>query len=121
MNDFLKAATLDDFIATPLDGATAYQHKEYACGCVIFDNFPGANDPEALLEEIKESIVRATKPKTVTAEQVAEYLGVSKRRVFALADAGEIERLKHGAYDRASVEAYKLKRGDKKGGRYPSE
>ena len=56
-----------------------------------------------------------------TAEEVAEYLNISRGRVHQLANAGQIIKLKGRIYDRASVEAYKTKRGDKKGGRYPAE
>ena len=52
--------TLDDFIATKVDGGTMYRAKEYACGCVIFDNMPGKDDADTLLAEIKATIRRAT-------------------------------------------------------------
>ena len=55
----------------------------------------------------------------MTATEVAEYLGVSRGRVPNLAAAGQIARMKGSVYERASVEAYKLKRGDRKAGRYP--
>ncbi|MDR2672788.1 MAG: helix-turn-helix domain-containing protein [Coriobacteriales bacterium] len=53
-----------------------------------------------------------------TRQEVEELLGVSKPRVYHLRDAGFIDELKGGIYSRASVEAYKAKRGDKKGGPY---
>ena len=54
----------------------------------------------------------------LTREEVAEFLNVNPSRVYSLRDADLILMLKGGVYDRASVEAYKLKRGDRKGGRY---
>jgi len=57
----------------------------------------------------------------MTESEVAAYLGVSRGRVPQLARAGQITRLKGSVYDRASIEAYKLKRGNKKGGRYPKD
>ena len=64
------------------------------------------------------------KPKEIealymTPDEAAEYLGVTKSRVSKLVTAGQITKLKGSVYDRASVEAYKAKRGDKKAGRYP--
>jgi hypothetical protein len=53
--------------------------------------------------------------------EAAEYLGVSIRRLRAIDSAGHLEKLKGAVYSRASVEAYKEKRGDRKGGRYPKE
>ena len=55
-----------------------------------------------------------------TAEEVADYLSISRGRVHQLANAGQIRKLKGRVYDRSSVEGYKTKRGDKKGGRYPA-
>ena len=57
----------------------------------------------------------------MTPSEVAEYLGVSPGRVRHLEIAGRIVKLKGSVYERASVEAYKLKRGDRKAGRYPKE
>jgi len=57
----------------------------------------------------------------MTPTEVAEYLGVSPGRVRHLVAAGQIEKLKGSVYKRSSVEAYKLKRGDKKAGRYPKD
>jgi hypothetical protein len=57
----------------------------------------------------------------MTTAEVQEYLAVSRIRVAQLREAGLIKQLKGAMYDTASVEAYKLKRGDKKGGRYPKE
>jgi hypothetical protein len=57
----------------------------------------------------------------MTRKEAMEYLNVSESRFFQIRNAGYIEALKGGVYSRASVEAYKLKRGDKKGGRYPKE
>ena len=54
-------------------------------------------------------------------EEAAGYLGVNKGRVRQLAISGLIIKLKGGVYERSSVEAYKMKRGDKKGGRYPKQ
>ena len=51
--------TLDDFYATKVDGGTMYAAKEYACGCLIFDDMPGMEDPAILLAEIKASIKRS--------------------------------------------------------------
>jgi hypothetical protein len=56
-----------------------------------------------------------------TRQEVEDFLNVSKPRVYHLRDSGLIDELKGGVYSRASVEAYKLKRGDKKAGRYPKE
>jgi hypothetical protein len=56
-----------------------------------------------------------------TRDEVARYLDVVPPRVYKLRDSGFIDELKGGIYSRASVEAYKLKRGDKKGGRYPKQ
>jgi hypothetical protein len=55
----------------------------------------------------------------MTAEEVAEYLEITRGRVSNLANAGQLIKLKGSVYLRSSVEAYKLKRGDKRGGRYP--
>jgi hypothetical protein len=55
----------------------------------------------------------------LTRAEAAEYLDVNPFRIYSLRDAGRITELKGGVYDRASVEAYKDKRGDRKGGRYP--
>ena len=55
----------------------------------------------------------------MTHEEVAELLSVSLGRVTHLATAGQILKLKGSVYERESVEAYKVKRGDKKAGRYP--
>jgi hypothetical protein len=57
----------------------------------------------------------------MTTAEVAELLDVGERRVFALVNQGQFTKLKGGVYNRASVEAYKAKRGNKKGGRYPKE
>ncbi|MCL2537443.1 MAG: helix-turn-helix domain-containing protein [Coriobacteriia bacterium] len=56
---------------------------------------------------------------TMTLPEVMEYLNVSKQRVMALRRDGMITKLKGGGFYRPSVEAYKIKRGDKKAGRYP--
>jgi hypothetical protein len=56
----------------------------------------------------------------LTRDEVAEYLAVSKDRVYRIRDAGFIVELKGGIYLRDSVEAYRAKRGYKRGGRYPS-
>jgi hypothetical protein len=56
----------------------------------------------------------------MTEAEVAEYLNVSTGRVRQLAGK-HITKLKgKGNYERASVESYALKRGYKKGGRYPT-
>ena len=55
----------------------------------------------------------------LTPEEAATYLGVNKSRVRQLALAGHVVKLKGGVYDRASIEAYRDKRGDKRGGPYP--
>jgi predicted transcriptional regulator of viral defense system len=55
----------------------------------------------------------------MTLDEVAELLGVSKARVHKMNADNLIERMKGGVYNRANVEAYKAKRGDKRGGRYP--
>ena len=55
----------------------------------------------------------------MTPTEVCTYLGISRARVTQLTKAGMIRKLKGAMYETASVEAYKLKRGDKKGGRYP--
>lgn len=57
----------------------------------------------------------------MTTTEVANFLGVGEQRVFALVKQGQINKLKGGVYNRSSVEAYKLKRGDKRGGRYPAD
>ncbi|MDR2957048.1 MAG: helix-turn-helix domain-containing protein [Coriobacteriales bacterium] len=57
----------------------------------------------------------------MTTEETASFLGVSKSRVRALEAANQIIKLKGSVYERASVEAYKAKRGDKKAGRYPKQ
>jgi len=57
----------------------------------------------------------------MTVTEAAEYLNVTTGRIRKLAAAGMITKLKGSVYDRASVEAYKAKRGDKKAGRYPKE
>jgi hypothetical protein len=57
----------------------------------------------------------------MTCAEVAEFLNVSIRRVMVLSSEGRIKKLKGSVYDRASVEAYKEMRGDKKGGRYPTK
>jgi hypothetical protein len=55
----------------------------------------------------------------MTRDEVAFYLNVNIRRVYALRNSGLISEMKGGVYNRANVEAYKAKRGDKRGGRYP--
>jgi hypothetical protein len=55
----------------------------------------------------------------LTPKETAEVLGVTPSRVGALERSGLILKLKGSIYDRASVEAYLAKRGDRKGGRYP--
>ena len=55
----------------------------------------------------------------MTTAEVMEYLDITDSRASQLAKAGQIVKLKGSVYDRASVETYKAKRGDKKGGRYP--
>jgi len=65
------------------------------------------------------SLLRMYESISMKASDVAEYLGVSRARVTHLAQAGQIDKLHDGTYARQSVEAYKLKRGDKKAGRYP--
>jgi hypothetical protein len=57
----------------------------------------------------------------MTRQEVQDYLMITKSRFFAVKKAGYIKELKGGVYETASVEAYKAKRGDKKGGRYPKE
>jgi predicted transcriptional regulator of viral defense system len=57
----------------------------------------------------------------MTHSEVMDYLSVSQGRVSHLAKAGMIERLKGGIYLTSSVKAYRLKRGDKKAGRYPKD
>ena len=57
----------------------------------------------------------------MTPAEVSEYLEVNDRRVRVLASEGRIKKLKGAMYDRASVEDYKEKRGDKKGGPYPTK
>jgi hypothetical protein len=54
----------------------------------------------------------------MTRGEVEEALDISKRRVYQLSDAGLIKALKGGVYDAESVRAYKIKRGDRKGGPY---
>ena len=56
----------------------------------------------------------------MTASEVSSYLDVNLQRVHQLVKANQIKKIKGAMYDRASVEAYKVKRGDKKGGRYPA-
>ena len=56
-----------------------------------------------------------------TPEEAAAYLNVSKNRIRRLALDGMILKLKGSIYYRPSVEEYKLKRGDKKAGRYPKQ
>lgn len=56
-----------------------------------------------------------------TPSEAAKFLNVDKSRVRQLVTAGLIVKLKGSVYDRASVEAYKIKRGNKRGGRYPKE
>ncbi|MDR0514659.1 MAG: helix-turn-helix domain-containing protein [Coriobacteriaceae bacterium] len=56
----------------------------------------------------------------MTRDEVIDFLGVTHQRVYALKKSGFIKELKGGVYDRSSVEAYKAKRGDRKGGRYPA-
>ena len=55
----------------------------------------------------------------MTPDETAGFLGVSKARVRALENAGQIVKLKGSVYLRSSVEAYREKRGDRKAGRYP--
>jgi hypothetical protein len=55
----------------------------------------------------------------MTRQEVEDYLGVSKRRVYQLRDAKQIVVLKGGVYDANSVTEYKNKRGNKAGGPYP--
>jgi hypothetical protein len=55
----------------------------------------------------------------MTPQEAAEYLGVNKGRVRQLAIDGRVIKLKGSVYETASVKAYRDKRGDKKGGRYP--
>jgi len=55
----------------------------------------------------------------MTLAETAGYLNVSHQRVWALVKAGQLESMKGGVYLRSDVEAYKAKRGDRKGGRYP--
>jgi hypothetical protein len=52
----------------------------------------------------------------MTVTEVQEYLGVNRARVYQLLNAGHIAQLKGSVYNAASVEAYRVKRGDKKGG-----
>jgi hypothetical protein len=54
----------------------------------------------------------------MTRKEVSEFLNVSRQRVYQLRDAGLIKALKGGVYDAESVRAYKIKRGDRKGGPY---
>ena len=54
-----------------------------------------------------------------TPKEAAEYLSVSERRLRDLVAQGQVIRLKGNVYEKKSVDAYKLKRGGKKGGRYP--
>ena len=56
----------------------------------------------------------------MTANEAAEYLEVGERRIFALVAQGLLTKMKGGIYSREEVESYKVKRGDKKGGRYPA-
>jgi len=57
----------------------------------------------------------------MTIEEAAEYLNVDKSRVRKMSRSGYFAKLKGNVYDRSGVEAYKVKRGDKKGGRYPKQ
>lgn len=57
---------------------------------------------------------------TMTLSEVMSHLDVSKPRVMALRRNGQIDKLKGGGFYRPSVEAYKIKRGNKKAGRYPA-
>jgi ribosomal protein L19E len=57
----------------------------------------------------------------MTPDEAAEYLGVTKSRVRKLISSGQITKMKGSIYSRAEIEAYKLKRGDKKGGPYPKQ
>jgi hypothetical protein len=50
--------------------------------------------------------------------EVEGFLNVGTTRVYQLRDAGLIKALKGGVYDAKSVRAYKIKRGDRKGGPY---
>jgi hypothetical protein len=55
----------------------------------------------------------------MTAQEVAVFLDVAKSRVHHLANAGQIIKLKGSVFSRESVEGYKDKRGNRRGGRYP--
>ena len=57
----------------------------------------------------------------MTAQEVADFLAVAKSRVHHLANAGHIIKLKGSVFSRESVESYKDKRGDRRGGRYPKQ
>jgi phage terminase Nu1 subunit (DNA packaging protein) len=57
----------------------------------------------------------------MTAQEVMALLNVNKQRVTQLKTAGMITVMKGNIYDAESVQAYKLKRGDKKAGRYPKK
>lgn len=57
----------------------------------------------------------------MTTVEVAERLGIGERRVFALVKQGQITKLKGGVFSREDVESYLLRRGDKRGGRYPMD
>jgi hypothetical protein len=57
----------------------------------------------------------------MTRDEVAARLGVNIRRVYALRNTGMLVDMKGGVYSREEVEAYLLKRGDKRGGRYPKD
>jgi len=64
------------------------------------------------------------KPKDIealymTTAEVAEYLGVGERRVFALVKQGMLTKMKGGVFSREEVTGYRELRGDKRGGRYP--
>jgi hypothetical protein len=46
----------------------------------------------------------------MTAQEVSEYLNVTRQRVYALKNAGKIEQMKGAVFNAESVVAYKAKR-----------
>ncbi|MCL2025173.1 MAG: nucleotidyltransferase domain-containing protein [Coriobacteriia bacterium] len=56
---------------------------------------------------------------SMTRAEVMDYLSVGKSRIPQMVRTGDIMPLHSGGFYRPSVEAYKKKRGNKKGGPYP--
>jgi len=51
--------TLEDFDATTVEGGVMFQHKEYLCGAVLYDEFIDVSSDEVILNELKAAIRRA--------------------------------------------------------------